>query len=78
MSNQKPSKKPLNKYIQFSGAAIQMGVTIFVGTYLGSLLDDKYPNERNLFTLIFTLVFVFISLYLVIKQVSKISNTNDK
>ena len=78
MSNQQQPKKPLNKYIRFTGVAFQMGVTIFIGTYIGTRLDKKYPNEKNLFTLIFSLVFVLASLYLVIKQVTNFSNKNDE
>jgi len=72
MTNKKP-KKPLNKYTRFSGVAFQMAVTIFIGTYIGVKLDEKYPNENNLFTLVFSLIFVFAALYTVIKQVKNIS-----
>jgi uncharacterized membrane protein YfcA len=72
MTNKK-LKKPLNKYARFSGVAFQMGVTIFIGAYIGTKLDEKYPNENNLFTLVFTLIFVFAALYMVIKQVKNIS-----
>ena len=72
MTNKKP-KKQLNKYARFSGVAFQMGVTIFIGAYIGTKLDEKYPNENNLFTLVFTLIFVFAALYMVIKQVKNIS-----
>ncbi len=73
MTNQK-QKKPLNKYARFSGIAFQMAVTIFLGTYIGIKLDEKYPNEDNIFTVIFSLLFVLASLYSVVKQVTKISN----
>ena len=72
MINKKP-KKQLNKYARFSGVAFQMGVTIFIGAYIGTKLDEKYPNENNLFTLVFSLLFVFAALYMVIKQVKNIS-----
>ena len=73
MTNKKP-KKPLNKYARFSGVAFQMAVTIFIGTYIGVKLDEKYPNENNIFTLAFSLIFVFAALYMVIKQVKNISD----
>ena len=72
MTNKKP-KKPLNKYARFSGVAFQMAITISIGTYIGVKLDEKYPNENNLFTLVFSLIFVFAALYTVIKQVKNIS-----
>jgi uncharacterized membrane protein YfcA len=77
MEFKKPKKRP-NKYVQFSGIAFQMAATIFIGTYIGVKLDKKFPNEKNLFTLIFSLLFVFISLYSVIKQVSKISKNKNE
>lgn len=51
-----------------------MAVTIFIGTYIGVKLDEKYPNENNIFTLAFSLIFVFAALYMVIKQVKNISD----
>lgn len=74
MGNQKNSpKKPLNKYIQFTGIAFQIGVTIYLGSILGGWLDNKYPNNHQLYTKICTLVAVFVAIYSVIKQVSKLS-----
>ncbi len=70
----KKSKKLLNKYARFSGVGFQMAVTIFIGTYIGVKLDEKYPNENNIFTIVFTLLFVFASLYIVIKQIKNISD----
>ena len=73
MIKKKNPKKPLNKYARFSGVAFQMAVTIFIGTYIGTKLDEKFPNENNIFTLVFSLIFVFAALYMVIKQVKNIS-----
>jgi uncharacterized membrane protein YfcA len=73
MIKKKSPKKPLNKYARFSGVAFQMAVTIFIGTYIGTKLDEKFPNENNIFTLVFSLIFVFAALYTVIKQVKNIS-----
>ena len=50
-----------------------MAITIFIGTYVGTILDEKYPNENNIFTLALSLLFVFVALYTVIKQVKNIS-----
>jgi len=51
-----------------------MAATIFIGAYIGTKLDEKYPNENNIFTIVFTLLFIFAALYLVIKQVTNISD----
>jgi F0F1-type ATP synthase assembly protein I len=71
-------KKQLNKYAQYSGIAFQMAATIFIGVFIGSNLDKKYPNKRNIYTLICSLVFTFAALYSVIKQVSNISKNKDE
>lgn len=70
----KKSKKPLNKYAHFSGIGFQMAVTIFIGTYIGVKLDEKYPNENSIFTIVFSLLFIFAALYIVIKQIKNISD----
>lgn len=63
----------LRKWAVFSGIAIQMGVIIGLGVFLGVTLDEKYPNEYSAFTVIFSLGSVFIAIYAVIKQLQKIN-----
>ena len=74
----KKQKKSLNKYTQFSGMAFQMVATILAGVFIGTKLDKKFPNERNIWTLICSLVFIFAAIYSVIKQVSNISKNKDE
>lgn len=69
MKDKKP-KKQLNKYARFSGIGFQMAVTIFIGCFIGIKLDEKYPNEYSIFTVVFSLLFIFASLYTVIKQIT--------
>lgn len=71
----KPIKKSKlrNKFVRLSGAGIQMGVTIFLGAYIGKKLDAKYPMEKNWFTIGFTLFSVFVAIYNVLRQVNKIN-----
>jgi len=73
----KPTKKPLSKYLRFSGIAIQMGLTIYLGSLLGKWLDSRFLNENQLYFKICTLFAVFLAMYSVIKQVIKITNQND-
>lgn len=63
----------LRKWAVFSGIAIQMGVTIGIGVFVGIKLDENYPNKYSAFTIIFSLLGVFISLYAVIKQLEKMN-----
>ncbi len=73
----KTNKSQLKQYARFSGIAIQMGITIYLGSLLGEWLDNNYPNSNNLYTKICTLAAVFISMYSVIKQVTNLSKDND-
>lgn len=75
--NKKQNKKPLNKYLRFSGVAIQMGLTIYLGNKLGEWLDSKYINENQLYTKICTLLAVFGAMISVIIQVSKEGKKDD-
>jgi F0F1-type ATP synthase assembly protein I len=64
-------------YIVFIGMAAQMGVTIFVGAYIGKLLDQKYPLEKKWFTISLTLISLLLAIYNVIQQLNKV-NKNDE
>jgi len=46
----------------FSSIALQMGVIIFIGTWLGQKTDDVFESNK-IFTIFFSLISVFISLY---------------
>jgi len=70
-------KKPLNKYVRFTGIAFQMGGTIYLGSLLGKWLDGQFPNENELYTKIVTLLAVFVAMYAIISQVIKITNQDD-
>ena len=74
-NEKKSSKKPKqpNNFARVSGVGLQMGATIFLGAYAGKWLDQKYPNEKNWFTIGFTLLFVAIALFIVLRQVNKIN-----
>ena len=53
-----------------------MGVITAVGVFIGVALDEKYPNENNLFTLILTLFSVIFSIFYAIKRI--VSASKDK
>jgi choline-glycine betaine transporter len=55
-----------------------MIVIILLGTYGGIKLDEKYPNEYSIFTVICSLLSVGIAMYFVIKQVTDFSKKEDK
>ena len=76
--NQNPSEKlkPLKKYLQLSGIAVQMGITIYLFSLGGQKLDKYYETDKEWFTIIAVLMGVFLSLYVVIKQLNRINEKN--
>lgn len=76
-NNQKDPIKPHNKYIRFTSIALQMGLTIYLGSKLGEWLDVKFDNQNQLYYKIVTLIAVFLAMFSVIYQVIKITNKNN-
>ena len=72
--DKKSNNKNASKWLALINIPIQMGVIIFLFSYFGTWLDEKYPNEYSAYTLIFSLLSVFLSLYNVIKQVNNLNN----
>lgn len=72
---EKPPKKQsgLKKWAVLSGIGFQMGATIFICAWAGKKLDERYPHEKNWFTIGFVLFGVFASLYVVLKQVKQLN-----
>lgn len=66
------------KYLRFSGLGIQMGIIIGGFAWLGSYLDDKYNNKTPWWTLGLSLFGVASALYLMIKEVIKMSKENEE
>jgi membrane protein DedA with SNARE-associated domain len=55
--------------VKFSGMAVQMGITIALGAWGGSKLDQKFETSSKPFTIILSLLAIGISLYLIIRDV---------
>lgn len=77
MGKETKPKKKLPKFISLTGIAFQMGITIYGFSYLGKYLDERYPSEGKLWTILLTLAGVAISLYNLLKQVNRINDTED-
>ncbi len=71
MSSENP-KKPLNKYIRFSGIAFQLGATIYLAAYLGKWLDAKYLTSKKWFTMGLILVAMIVSIWNIARQLKEI------
>lgn len=67
--NQQKPKEPLNAYTRFSSLAIQMVAIIIIGTFTGVKLDEKFPNEQNLYTLGLSLGSVIMAIIYTIRRI---------
>ena len=72
-----PSGWRSNVYIRFSSIGIQMGVIIFIFTWLGIYLDEYLKMETPWMTVVFSLLGVIGSLALIIREVLKLNQNND-
>lgn len=72
---QKPNPKPSSKWLALINIPIQMGVIIFIFSYLGSWLDENHPSEKVYYTKILVMVGVFLALYNVYRQVNEINKS---
>ncbi|AYN05857.1 MULTISPECIES: AtpZ/AtpI family protein [unclassified Flavobacterium] len=74
MTDKEPNENQKNnKWLVFINIPIQMGVIIFLFSYLGIWLDEKYSNGGSLWTIILSLFSVFLALYNVIRQVKNLN-----
>ena len=74
MNQQKPHNERqqlLKNIASFSGVAVQMGVTIYLGNLLGEWLDQKFASTY--WEEIITLLAVFMAMGLVIKKAMDMS-----
>ena len=65
--------KQSKKFLVLTGIAIQMGVTVFLGAYLGKYLDMKYSYSKKWFTMLFTILSIGISIYFILRQLKRIN-----
>jgi len=66
-------KKGRNQFLRFIGFGLQMGITIYLGHFFGSWLDVKLDSPGEWYSKGLTLFAVIASTYLIIKEVSKLS-----
>lgn len=71
--NKIPKKGQLNKYLQLTGIAFQMGATIYLAAYFGKKLDSYYQNEKKIFTLLLVLLGLAVSIWNLLRQLKKIN-----
>jgi len=71
--NNDPKKNNYTKWLALINIPIQMGVIIFLFSYLGNWLDDNHPSTKVTYGKIMVMVGVFLALYNVIRQVNEIN-----
>ena len=76
MENQQ-KKKTRNKWLALINIPIQMGVIIFLFSYLGTWLDVKFPNKHDVFVKLLTLVGVAIAFYNINRQLKDINKSSE-
>ena len=72
------NKKKRHSLIVFSQIGLQMSIIIASGVFVGYKLDEIFQHESRIFTIIFSLLFILLSIYYVIKQTSKYSESDRK
>ena len=70
----KEKKSQLKNWAIFTGIAFEMGGTIFVCAWIGKQLDERYPSNKNWFTIGMVLFGLLASIFLVLKQLKKFDN----
>ena len=70
-----PNKKRANKWLALINIPIQMGVIIFLFSYLGDWLDENHPHPKVYYSKILVMIGVALALYNVIRQVNEINKT---
>ena len=74
-SNKDPKKQNNTKWLALINIPIQMGVIVFLFSYLGNWLDAKYPNSNTIYVKILTLVGVAIAFYNINRQLKDINKS---
>ena len=73
---QPKNKKKQHSLIIFSQIGFQMLIIIALGVFVGYKLDQSYPNQYQVFSIIFSIAAIIYSIYYVIRQVSSRSDKN--
>ena len=60
-----------NKFLLLSNLAIQMGLIITLGVFLGDYVDSKLNNQTPWWTLLFSLLSISAALYHVLRTIKK-------
>jgi F0F1-type ATP synthase assembly protein I len=73
--NKDPKKQNNTKWLALINIPIQMGAIVFLFSYLGNWLDEKYPNSNTIYVKILTLIGVAIAFYNINRQLKDINKS---
>ncbi|BDB52230.1 AtpZ/AtpI family protein [Flavobacterium ammonificans] len=71
MENKLPTKK--NKWLVLITIPAQMGITIFLFSFLGEWLDNNYPNDWVYYHKVLLIIGVFLAMYNTIRLVNQVN-----
>ena len=75
MSKEKEPRK--SDYLRLSSLGFQMAITIGLGAWLGTYLDERYQTEKPYYSIAIILLAIAIALFQVIKEVMQLSKDDD-
>jgi F0F1-type ATP synthase assembly protein I len=64
-------RKAIDKYLKYSGMALQMGAILFVGAWIGQKLDAYFGTAKPYFTIFCIILLFFGYLYTLVRELSK-------
>jgi len=73
LEDKEKHKKKQPKFIALTGIAVQMGVTIYLFSYLGKYIDEKYLISQNYWTIGLTMLGLVVAFYVLLKQLKSIN-----
>lgn len=74
--NQQKKRRP-NKWLALINIPIQMGVIIYLFSFFGGWLDQKFPNNNAIYLKGMTLLGVAIAFYNLNRQLKDINSTEE-
>ncbi|MCV6630459.1 MAG: AtpZ/AtpI family protein [Flavobacteriaceae bacterium] len=72
MPKKLPKQNPnFRRFAQFSGLAIQMGVTFYLAVYFGKKIDAYFQNEKKIATLLLVILATVASIVSILQQLKR-------
>ncbi len=68
----KDKRKELNPFFKYSGIGLQLLITIFVGLWIGTKIDEYFDNKQPWAAIICSLSFMVVGLVMFIRSLPKI------